>query len=156
MAYLSQSTLSAALGSALTLRLLDDDNDGTADTAAVAQVVDDVTALLNGYIGRVYTVATVAANPPATVTMIARMAGKHFAYLRRPEFKNERGETPCEGEFKEALRMLREIGERKFRLDIDESPQVPANVKSSVRTGTYDNDDVTYGFVKDGTGSGGF
>ncbi len=157
MAYLTGTALETALGEDLYLRLFDDDNDEDADTDAVAQVVTRVEGRINGFLTRLYSGATMTAASTDTLTDIALALGKQLAYLRKPEFRSERGETPVQNEYNDAMRLLRDIGDGKYRLDVNGTPDTPSNVGGSVRTGTYQNATaIGEGFVKDGTGAGGF
>lgn len=155
MAYFTQTDLENAVGADIVLRLLDDDNDGTADATVLAALQADADAEVNGYLTRLYTVSAVQASPPATVRRIAVDVAIQLAYLRRPSFLNERGETPWEARYKRAVEKLRELAAGKFRLDIDDAPERPANVKSAgAYTGTHDNETaIGQGVFKDGFGA---
>lgn len=153
MAYLTQTDLNRAIGADLVLRLFDDDNDGTADASTLADVIADADAEVNGYIGRVYSPATLAADPPATLRRLAVDVAVQLAYLRRPESLNDKGETPWEARYRRALAKLDEIRAGKFRLDVDADPARPANVRGAglySSTGAVDATDL--GFIKDGSG----
>ena len=136
MAYFTQTDLDRAIGEALVLRLLDDDNDGTVDAGTLADLVADADGEINGYICRLYTYATIAASPPAPLRRLAVDVAIQLAYLRRPEFLNDKGETPWEGRYRRAVAKLAEIRDGKFRLDVDGEPERPANVGADLFTGT--------------------
>lgn len=153
MAYFDESDLNRAVGAALVLRCLDDDNDGVADSTTLAALVADADAEINGYLSRVYAVATLAASPPPALRRIAVDVGVQLMYLRRPEFVNERGETPWQARYDRALKRLREIASGAFRLDVDGTPAVPGNVRGAgLYTSTGPADLTDEGFVKGGTG----
>lgn len=138
MTYCSLTDAERVLSVPLVLRLLDDDNDGTADAAVVADMLDDVDAEINGYIGRNYDLTVLAADVPPTIRRIATDLFCQAAYLRRPEFLSERGETPWETRYKAAVGKLKELRDGKWRLDIDGDPAVPANVDGGVYNGVSD------------------
>lgn len=153
MAYLTQTDLVRAIGADLVLRLLDDDNDGTADTSTVSDLIADADAEVNGYVGRVYSPTALAADPPATLRRIAVDVAVQLAYLRRPELLNDKGETPWEARYRRALKKLEEIRKGDFRLDVGADPAVPANVRGAgLYTSTGAADLTDGGFVKDGSG----
>lgn len=145
--YITQADLENAVGADIVLRLLDDNNDGVADATALAFVIDSAESEAEGYIGRVYSVATMRASPPATVRRIVVDLAIQFAYLRRPSFLNDRGETPWESRYKRAVKLLDDIGKGDFRLDIDSEPQAAGNVGCEVLQGPSDD-------YPDGVGEG--
>lgn len=153
MAYFTEDDLNRAVGAALVLRCLDDDNDGTVDAATLAALVADADAEVNGYVTRVYSATTLAASPPPALRRLAVDVGVQLMYLRRPEFIGERGDTPWQGRYDRALKRLAEIAAGKFRLDVDGTPAVPGNVRGAgLYTSTGAADLTDEGFVKDGTG----
>lgn len=154
MAYWTASDLSAAMGPRAFVQCCDDDGDGTADTDIVANLLADSTAIVNGYVTRLYSVAALTASTPTIVKQWTVSIAADLAYRRRPEFMVD-GKTPAALGYAEAMRMLREVAKGAFRLDVAGVPSTPANVVASYRTGTADNDDPV-SFVKDGTGAGGF
>lgn len=155
MAYFDQSDLEMAVGAELVLRLLDDNRDGVVDAGALNQLVEDATAEINGYISHSYPdLARFEANPPRQVRRLSTDVGVQLAYLRRPEFLNERGETPWEGRYKRALEKLREVRDGRFRLDDDGTPDAPTNASSLGVS--FGPDDDHPGGVGGGVFSGGF
>lgn len=135
---------------------LDDDKDGVIDAAALASVQARADAIVNGYVSKYYSLTAVAASTPEIVKHVALSIAADLAYRRRRDFINGDGKTPAERDYAEAMRLLKEMGEGKFRLDVGGSEDAPVNVKASYRTATYENTDPAKGFVKDGTGVGGF
>lgn len=153
MPYCSQTDMERVATAALVLRLCDDDNDGQVDSSAINDIVDDATAEANSYVGRVYSVATVEANPPTILRRKTATIAIQYAYLRRPEFLNERGETPWQKQYADALAWFTKVAKGEVRLDVDNVPAKPANVKGAglyTSTGAADSEDG--GFVKDGAG----
>jgi phage gp36-like protein len=149
MAYFTQTDLENTVDAALVLRLLDDDNDGTVDSAPLAAVQLRVQSEMRGYLGRRYTLSTLEASPPESIRLLACELAVEFCYRRRPELANERGETPWNGRYKEAIRRLGELRDGRFRVDVDGVPETPANVQAYLDTGTDDD-------YPDGIGNGVF
>lgn len=155
MAYAEINDIRLALGERASLQYLDDDGDGTEDAAAVASVQSRGDAIINGFVGRVYSVAAVQAAPPPLIVQLAVDIYAELASRRRPEFASVDGKSPVRVRYDDAMKMLAQIGKGEIRLDVDASPAAPVNIRASYRTGTTDNDEPTP-FVKDGTGTGGF
>jgi phage gp36-like protein len=153
LAYFTQADLENAVGSVLVYRLLDDDGDGSIAAGVVTDIQTRADAIVNGYLSRVYTVSAITASVPSIVKSLAVDVAVELMYRRRPESIDERGNTPWSERYREAMRLLREVGEGKFRLDVNGTPATPVNVRGSVRTGTYENTAVSEGFVKDGSGA---
>ena len=156
MTYCALTDIERAIGAALTLRLLDDDNDGTADSSVVADMLVDVDAEIDGYVGRNYNLTTLKAAVPATVRRVAVDLFIRAAYLRRPEMLNERGETPWEASYKTAVGKLKDLRDGKWRLDIDGVPENPANVDGGVYYGPTDAAPAGVGCGIFGSGFGDF
>lgn len=145
--YCNQTDIERAISSALALRLFDDGNDGQVDSSTLDDAIDDAVAEIDGYLGRSYNLTTLKANVPPTVRRIAVDLVVQFGYLRRPEFLNDRGETPWHGRHKAALQRLADLRDGKWRIDIDGVPEHPAQVDG----GVYQGPDDTY---TDGIGCG--
>lgn len=160
MAYFTAAGLIAFGGERAVLQLLDPDSTGTPDTGLVATLQVRTKAILDGYIGRNYSIATVVASVAAgglpLIELLACSVAMHLAYLAKPEFVVD-GKTPAQGGYDMAMSMLKQIGKGEIRLDVDSDPEKPANVRAGgVRTGTYSNTPIGPGFIKDGTGGGGY
>ncbi len=156
MAYFTGASLSGSMGERAYLQCLDPDNTTTADATLLAAIQARADAYCDGFFGRNYSIAAIVANPPPMVGVLALAVGAQFAYMTKPEFLVD-GKTPVQAHFDWAVATLKAIGKGEFRLDVDSAPEKPANVRAGgVRTGTYDNTAVGYGFIKDGTGSGGY
>lgn len=153
MAYFDETDLTRAIGAAMVLRLLDDDNDGSVDASTLADLIEDADAEVNGYVSPMFSVATLTANPPSAIRRLAVDVAVQLAYLRRTEFLNERGETPWQPRYDRAVKRLREISTGAFRLDVNGTPATPSNVRGAgLYTSTGPADPTDEGFVKGGTG----
>ena len=130
------------------IQLLDDDKDGTEDTAIVEGIRVDSEALFYGHVSRVHSAAAIAANPPPLAKRICLAIASEYAYQRKPELVNAEGNSPARLRYNDAMKQLEAIGSGKLRLDVDGVPEakIPIPEDASVRDG----------FVRDGTGPGGF
>lgn len=151
MAYATLADLRKVLTPRVCLQLLDDDNDGNEDAAAVSQVLGDATALFNGYVGREYRVSVIEAAPPPLCKRIVLAIATEYAWQRRPELVSSEGKSPVRVRYEDAIKQLEMIGGGKLRLDVDAIPQDAANVQVSfVADGTVmtpaTNDDGTHRF----------
>ena len=154
MAYCDTTDLERAITAGMVLRLLDDDNDGTVDAAVATDLIADVDAEIDGYVGRSYNLTTLKADVPPTLRRLATDLFAQFAYQRRPELLNDRGETPWEGRYRRALAKLKELRDGLWRLDIDGDPADPANTDGGVYQGPSDTypDGVGCGIFSSGFG----
>jgi phage gp36-like protein len=154
MTYTSLQDIERAITAAMALRLLDDDHDGIADASVVADLLADVDAEIDGFLGRVYNLALLKAAVPPTVRRIATDLAVQAAYLRRPELLMERGETPWERRYGLSMGRLKDLRDGKIRIDIDGAPEVPANVEGGVYYGPDDEhpDGIGCGFLARGFG----
>jgi len=153
MPYATQTDLERAIGVAMVLRLFDDGADGTVDSSTLADALTDADTEINGYVSRVYTVATLVAAPPPMLRRLAVDIAIQLGYLRRPELLNEKGETPWHGRYTRAVAMLGKIGKGEIRLDVNGTPQTPSNVRGAgLYTPAGPADPNAEGFAKDGTG----
>ena len=155
--YCTLADLQAAVGQAQTLRFFDDDNDGVEDTAAVNSVLSRVASQIDARLTRVYNMAAVRANPPATLQEIATDLALQLMGERRPDFADGQGRSPYFDRGKRAMDLLKDIQKGDARLDIDGSPSEPANVSAGgifVPSSSSDSDapSTTDGFVRNGTG----
>lgn len=155
MAYAEVTDLRYSLGERASLQFFDDDGDGTEDDGVIAAIQADGDAIINGYVGRVYSVAAVTASPPPLLKRLAVAVYAELGAQRRPEFVNGDGKSPVRVRYEDAMSMLKQIGKGEIRLDVEAAPAAPVNIRATWRTGTTDNDDPAP-FIKDGTGEGGF
>ena len=127
MSYLTIADLENALGSAMVLRLLDDDNDGVADTGPLASVLSDAEGLVNGYVSKQYNMATLLSDAAATaqLRMFARAIAVEFAYRRRSDFYTRDG-TPHTTVYAETLKQLKDVATGTIRIDTNGAPMSPA------------------------------
>lgn len=143
--YCNQTDIERAITPALVLRLFDDDNDSQVDSSTLDDAIDDAVAEIDGHLGRSYNLTTLKANVPPTVRRIAVDLVVQFGYLRRPEFHNERGETPWHGRHRAALQRLADLRDGKWRLDIGGEPAHPAQVDGGVYLGPDDDNPTGVG-----------
>lgn len=152
--YCSLSDIIGAVSVAVAVRYLDDDGDGVPDEQAWRAVQDSVTNVIESHVGRVYTVETLRQAPPPLLRTIAVDLSLHRMGMRRPEFTDQQGRPQYHYQGNLALDTLRDIGAGKVRLDVNGTPETPANVSGSVRvpSSAITAPLVTSGFVRNGSG----
>lgn len=156
-AYLTLSDLVARVGEAQVLRLLDDDNDGAADAAAVADTLLAAERFVAGHVGLVYPLAAILADA-ATLEHVRSLAipvAVHYAFQRRTEFTTRDG-TVYQGAYSEAVKTLEKVRMGKFRLDANGSPVAPSNVGGLLTAPVSDYDGARGVGVELGAFTGGF
>ncbi len=151
--YLTLADLQAVLGPAQVVKLLDHDKDGVPDAALVDAVLSEAETYVEGFVSRVYPMATMLASPTTRKKIVgygARIAAE-YAWHRRPEFATRDG-SPNTPAYKETKDTLKLIGEGKFHLSVNNDPAQPANSGGGPRYGTVDNMPTTPPFTRNGTG----
>jgi hypothetical protein len=154
MSYFLLDDLAARVGRDITRRYLDDDNDGTEEVANVLAIQDAVATYLETRLSRLYSIATLRSNPPATLRAIAIDIALMFMGERRPEFLDQNGKSPFSSAGARAIDLLKSIQNGDARLDVDDVPAKPGNVFGSVRvpSSAAGRAEVTDGFVRNGSG----
>lgn len=152
-AYLTLTDLEVGVSAGMVLRLLDDDGDGVADAAVVASLLEEAERVVAGYIGRVYPLAAVLADEDVLkqVRQWARAVAVEHAFRRRTEFYSRDG-TAYRTSYEDAVRMMKDVGAGRFRIDTNGTPAAPANTGGGPRYGTIDNLNPHPPFAKGGTG----
>lgn len=86
MAVITQAELEGRLGTNTVAAILDDDNSGDADTAAVTRLLEDATSKVLGYAAAAgYDLAALRASPPNELKRLALDAAEVLAARRFPE-----------------------------------------------------------------------
>lgn len=156
-AYLTQSDLESKIGAAVVLRLLDDDDDGVADEAAVDAVLVAAERFVAGHVSLVYPLVAILADA-ATLEHVRSLAipiAVHYAFQRRTEFTTRDG-TVYQGAYNEAVKVLDKVRTGKFRLDANGSPVTPSNVGGLLTNPVTDEGQATAAGVALGPFTGGF
>lgn len=112
MAYLTQSDLENAIGTAR-LSIVCPDGSGGVSTASVNTVISDAEAEANSILGPGFTVPLTSA-AAQIVKACTRWIAIDFAYRNTIEFRDREGRTPTYRDYESAVSTLREIrnGER--------------------------------------------
>lgn len=143
----SVDDLRARLTTAKYQEVFDDDGDGVIESADATLILEDAEALVTAAVVPNVTL------PISPVPPFFRKLVLDFAVVevcrRCPEIMRDDGEKLE----KSARWQLEKLRSGVLRLD---GGDTPTNVLVSYRTGTKDNYEPGYGFVKDGTGAGGF
>lgn len=154
--YLTAEKLRVSMGERSYLQCTDDDRDGEADAAVLAEIFERAEALGEGYAGRQLPISALRNNPPLLFVSLLLPIAKQYAYERKPELIDREKGSPCQAAYNESMKQFREIGKGELKLDHGGVPAVPVTSKGAVRTGTHCGRPVGPGFIKDGTGPGGF
>jgi len=154
VAHWTAAQLSLVMSPRSFVQCCDDDGDGTADTAVVADLQVRSDMIANAYLRKYYT-WTLDADAPELAYVLSVQVAADMAYRRRPEFVQD-SKTPASAGYEEAKKLIDDIGKAKARAD--DGTAVPTNVTAAFRNGSYPNVTVEEyaGFMKDGTGTGGF
>ena len=156
MAHWTAAQLSLVMGPRAFVQCTDDDGDGTSDVAVINDLQSRSDLVANAYLRKYYT-WTLQADAPDLAYVLSVQIAADMAYRRRPEFcTNEGKSTPASAGYDEIKKLIDDINKGKARAD--DGSAVPANVTATYRNGSYPNVAVeeSSGFIKDGTGSGGF
>lgn len=115
MPYTSQNALNQRFGSAEIDGLLDRDNSGVADTQALAAVIGDADALINGYVGVRYVLPL--AYTPA-------LLGNLAADVVRYKLYDDRASEEVRRRYEDAIETLRELaaGDLVLPPDVNGTP----------------------------------
>lgn len=128
--YVMMADINGRIPSPFLIQALDDDEDGSADSAAWTAVVADVHSKINGILGQRYAVPFT--NPiPAKVLDAAKVFAAYFIYARRGFTTKEK--NPFKEEADKVEAQLREIAKGTEPLTPDKGRKNPS---ASVITST--------------------
>lgn len=129
--YITQAELEARIGASAVRRILDDNNDGTADAARVTRLLADASAKVAGSLRGKYILSAVETNTPEEVKRIALDIAHAYACKNHPEW--------VRGDWVEMLKMsdreLTAIRKGEMRLDVEGTPEPGQQVEGQVYTG---------------------
>lgn len=146
--YWTFSDLETRLGAEVMRQVFDDDNDGSADTAAIDQLSADSDSFVEGYLRGVYELTAVREAPPNQVKRLSLDYAVAQCAKRRPEYVR-RDFKPLE----DAVRQeLAEIRAGKIRLDVVGAPEPGANQGGDVWDGGDDFSEDTVKVFSGGMG----
>jgi len=154
MAYYITTTaiLENRISAAVVKRIYDDNNDGTADTNPVTQLIVDAEARFEGYCRGIYDLAALRAAHPAEAVRMCLDIAEALACKRFPKAAT-REWLPLWQASEAELKALRK-GET--RLDIEGSPEPAANEGGDYYEQGYglaDEDSQPSSYTRDGFGS---
>ena len=153
--WLLQSQLEARLSAVTVQRILDDDNDGTADTDPVDQLLTDACSFVGGRLGPQYSVNAIAAmaTVPSEITRLSLDAAVVYGAQRHPEVVRRDWEPLHKALVKEC----EDIRTGKANLGVAASPPEPAIQNGGDLIiqgyGLATQDDQPTSFTRDGFGS---
>lgn len=112
-------------------------------------------AIIDGKLSRLFTISTLRADPPALLKTIAVDLALSRMGQRRPEFLDNQGRAPFWSNGKGAMELLEQIRKGELRLDVNGTPERPANVKNQGAhqpSSATNAPSVTSGFIRNGSG----
>lgn len=139
MAFWALSDLQARLSAETVKQILDDDNDGTADTEPLARLRADSDSYVLGALRGIYDLTVIQASPPNEVKRLSLDAGVMYCAQRHPEYVRRDWEK-LKRALDQDLDALR-LGKR--RLDVVGSPEPAANEGGSVVVPEIDDEEVS-------------
>jgi phage gp36-like protein len=118
MAYLSSAQLAALMYSARLVDCTDDDGNGVADPAIVADVIERASGVMDGYFqASGLAVPLTGTAITAAVRHHVGFVAAHFAAQRKPEYRDAQGFAPYRQEYVDALAWGDKIASRKMLLE---------------------------------------
>lgn len=123
MAYITTDMLAARLSAVVVRRLYDDDNDGTADTDPLAQLVQDAEARFEAFARGIYSLTALRDSPPNEAIRLCLDLAEAMAYRRFPKAATREWIPFWEAVEKE----LTGLRTGKTRLDVESTPEPAAN-----------------------------
>ena len=132
--YITQVELESRVSAQVVRRVLDDDNNGTADANPVTRLLADASAKVAGYLRGIYSLDAVAATTPEEVKRITLDVAHAYLMLRHPEWVRGDGHELM----KLATAELKDLRNGVSRLDVEGSPEPAANTGGTVIQGDLD------------------
>lgn len=126
MALITQAQWETVLGAARVVDLCDDDEDGAADAAVVAEVLDQASDFVQEHAVAAGALLTAGALTAAMRRRVAMIAA-HFAGARRPQHRDAQGHAPYRVEYLDAVAELKAWASRTRDLstgDVSTAPEV--------------------------------
>lgn len=147
--YISQAMLENRLSAAVVRRVMDDNNDGTADANPLAQLIADAESRFEAHCSGIYPLDTLRSVKPHEAVRLVLDVAEALAARRFPRAFG-RDWFPLWQATESELNKLRQ---RKTRLDIDSAPEPAENEGGKVFVGSAEvSDEDETGFFQDGTG----
>ena len=143
--YITSAQLSDRISAAALRRIYDDDLDGTADPAPVAQLIADACSKVAGYLQGVYSLDAVAAAPPHEVIRLSLDVAVAMVAIRHPEVLPHHDGLEL---MKAADRDLAALRKNAVSLDTDVSPNPQSNTGGEIFPDPSTED--VYTFARDG------
>lgn len=128
MAFWSQADLEARIGAETVRQILDDNVDGTVDSAPLARLQADSDSYVMGFVRGIYTLSELEADTPNELKRLSLDVAVAYAVDRWPDYVRANGERLLE----RARRDLVDLRNGVTRLDVDGSPEPAANQGGTV------------------------
>lgn len=145
--WIDATALSTRLGSERYNGLLDDDNDGSADAALVAQVIARAEGEFNSYVGTRYDLAALATSAGSDATLAALITGKVLDLAEWFSENHRPVDVPdtVRKLYEDVLRWLRDVADGRVSLaaaaELTETNRVEGHVSGAARVFTRDKMD---------------
>ena len=144
--YVSDADVSARLSAAVVRRILDDNNDGTADAAAIASLIASSESRFEGAVRDIYSLTALRAAVPGEAKRIVLDLCEAYAARRFPKAMTREWKPIWDA----CMKDLEDLRSGKFALDVVGSPEPAENkggeiLPASVEDGAEDLDPVFLG-----------
>lgn len=147
-ALFTQVQLEGRLSAVVVRRIFDDANIGTADTNAIAQLIQDSSSKVLSWLGPIYDSTTINGNTQAEVQRLALDVAQAMAAQRHPEYVRGDGFKLME----QAERELTNLRKGLTNLGIETTPEPAANQGGDVDSDNPDDDEPQPKVFLGGTG----
>lgn len=128
--YFELADLEDRVSRTVLVQILDDDNNGTVDTAKFERLREDACAYVDGFLRRIYPLPLPGPEVPSEVKRLALDRAEAVLAVRHPEYRRIDGEKLKE----QNRRELMDLAEGKTRLDVQGLPEPAANQGGTVRS----------------------
>jgi phage gp36-like protein len=147
-ALFTQAELEGRLSASTVRRIFDDANIGTADTNAIAQLIQDASSKVLSWLGPIYDSTTINGSTQAEVQRLALDVAQAMAAQRHPEYVRGDGFKLME----QAERELTNLRKGLTNLGIETPPEPAANQGGDVDSDNPDDDEPQPKVFLGGTG----
>ena len=127
--FIDKADVESRMSAARIRRALDDDNDGTADTPVLNQLIQDAESKFRGWIGPVYVQSVVKDSQPTEAKRLCLDIFMALVAQRHPEVYRADWEAMMKG----AERDLQQLRKGMTNMGVDGAPKPAANQRSRWR-----------------------
>lgn len=150
--YITADMLEKRVSANLSVRIFDDDDDGTADSDIITQIIEDAESLFESYARGIYPLSSLrVVSPPRLASTLCLDIAEYLTYRRFPKAANRAWEPLMDS----AMNQLKALRKGDMRLDVDGTPEPAANQGGDYYQqgyGSADEDLQPDTFTEDGFG----